>query len=76
MLRANIAKALEGSYLHMKTLFEYAGVWPAETPAAEGESSLAALLLEKLESATEERLRSPLSFEVRPPSGANAEVRE
>lgn len=49
IIRANIAKALDGSYLHMKSLFEYAGLWPAEAPAEEDDSSFAALLLRKLE---------------------------
>jgi hypothetical protein len=52
ILRANIAKSLDGSHLHMKVLFEYAGLWPAgqtSTEARRDESSLAALLLEKLE---------------------------
>jgi hypothetical protein len=51
ILRANIAKALEGSHLHMKALFEYAGLWPAGGATGEksDDSSLAALLLDKLE---------------------------
>jgi hypothetical protein len=51
ILRANIARALEGSHLHMKALFEYAGVWPAEggTKEIHDDSSLAALLLKKLD---------------------------
>ena len=56
MIRANIAKALEGNYLHMKALFEYAGVWPAEAPSEEEDASLASLLLEKLETGTEAEL--------------------
>jgi hypothetical protein len=54
ILRANIAKSLDGSHLHMKVLFEYAGLWPAGQTSAEArrnDSSLAALLLEKLEGA-------------------------
>jgi len=51
ILRANIAKSLEGSHLHMKALFEYASLWPAGAgaEAKSKEPSLAALLLEKLE---------------------------
>ncbi len=49
VIRANIAKALEGSYLHMRALFEYAGLWPAAPAADAAEASLAALLLERLE---------------------------
>jgi hypothetical protein len=51
ILRAVITKALEGSYLHMRTLFEYAGLWPAASTAQpqSHDGSLAALLLEKLE---------------------------
>ncbi len=49
VIRANIAKALEGSYLHMRALFEYAGLWPAAATADAAEASLAALLLERLE---------------------------
>ncbi|MGE0404956.1 MAG: hypothetical protein AB7O65_01560 [Candidatus Korobacteraceae bacterium] len=49
ILRANIAKALEGSYLHMKTLFDYAGLWQSAAGKAETEEpSLAALLLDAL----------------------------
>jgi len=49
MIGANIAKALEGSYLHLKALLEYAGLWPAESMDDSGDSSLAALLFKSLE---------------------------
>ena len=55
ILRGNIAKALLGSHLHMKALFEYAGLWPAgaTNEAKHNDSSLAALLLERLGVTTE-----------------------
>jgi hypothetical protein len=53
MIRANIAKALEGSYLHMKVLFEYAGIWPAKPAEGTEDPSLAELLLAKLEQRAE-----------------------
>jgi hypothetical protein len=53
MIRANIAKALEGSYLHMKVLFEYAGIWPAKPAEETEEPSLAELLLAKMEEKAE-----------------------
>lgn len=55
IVQAMITKASEGSHLHAKLLFEFAGISAASLPAeSEAEPSLAQLFLEKLDEMAKE----------------------
>ena len=55
-----IGKAMEGSHLHAKLLFEFAGISAASLPAEPGteSQSLAQLLMEKLDRMAEKSAAS------------------